>query len=1099
MHAMPEQPADAVLGYLETVLGQPGDTGDNSLLDQFVAARDGAAFAALVVRHGLMVLGVCRRLLEHEQDAEDAFQATFLVLARRAESVRNREAVASWLYGVAVRVARRVRSEKARRRQREQQMARPADAVTNTAHDSGELRAVLDEELDRLPERYRLPLLLCYLEGRTNEEAGRLLGWPVGTVKGRLARARDLLRGRLARRGLAPSAAVLTAVLAESAGAVPAPLADATVRVSLTAGDAPIQVVALAEGVIATMTATRWVPVLMLILIAGVLGGGAIVLHLPAGPPPIADGKTAPAQEAKKRPTKDAQGDPLPPAALARLGTIRFRTPGGIDSLAFSTDGRALAAACNDRTVVVFDPATGKQIEQAQGHKEWNGLVRFTRDGKHLLLEDAQSAILWDRAAGKEARRFETKDQRRFYCIDLAPDEKTLAAVADDRMLHVWDVASGAELRQFKLPEEWAAPMFFLDEGKSIAVLSMGRRVIVFDAKDGTERRRFLATPRENDSTRCTAISSDGGLLALSAVGDTAYVWDVARGKKLDEHRWEGTTITALAFSPDGKTLAAGGQGHTIQLWDRTGRNSPNSIRARGYFSMVALGFAPDGKTLAAVSGEKHNVVRLWDVATLKELPQSAVSGHQEAVHGVLFAPDGRELVTTSWADRTLRFWDPGTARELRQWDEVSPIAYTPDGAGLLVRTEKEREDGLQVRDLKTGRVVKTFTGHTAAFAPDGKTVAVVDGWEMHLQEAASGRQLHSFRREGSMFSTVQFTRDGKVVAAGATAYTPRVGDALPAEVKLWEAATGKELGAFEGNVFGFLAGDGRLLSGGGQTVRLYDRVTLGALWRLPAGSPKEPRKYYQLLAVSPDGRLAAVATRANFSEKDLPVLGLWETWSGRQVAELKGHRGKVETAAFAADGKTLATASEDTTVLVWDVGVATGRADLAPPAPADLEKLWADLLSEDAAVAYRAAGRLTAAPDQTVPLLRDRLRPAAALEGARVRQLLDALDSKNFGVRQKSARELVTLGLAVEPALREVLTGKPTLEVRKRIEEVLAEIARLPGGLTPEDLRHLRAVDVLEHIGTPAARGVLRALAGGRADASLTEEARSSLRRMGP
>ncbi len=196
--------------------------GAGQLLERFAADRDEAAFEALVSRHGPMVLGTCRRMLADPHDVEDAFQATFLVLARKAGSIRDADRLGPWLHGVARRVAARSRALSS-----PPEVASSEPAVEEPAVESPdllealELREVLDEELARLPEKYRAPLVLCYLEGLTHDEAAEHLRWPVGTVRSRLAGGRDRLRARLTRRGLAPSAAV-PAVL-PSAASIPKP------------------------------------------------------------------------------------------------------------------------------------------------------------------------------------------------------------------------------------------------------------------------------------------------------------------------------------------------------------------------------------------------------------------------------------------------------------------------------------------------------------------------------------------------------------------------------------------------------------------------------------------------------------------------------------------------------------------------------------------------------------------------------------------------------------------------------------------------------------------------------------------------------------
>jgi RNA polymerase sigma factor (sigma-70 family) len=213
------------------------DRTDGELLESFTARKDEEAFAELVRRHGPLVLGVCRKLLRHEQDAEDAFQATFLVLARRADSIYSAAVLPSWLYGVATRLAARIRAAGSRRRAREGPLVDSATPGPQPDPEALEVAPVLHEEIGRLPEKYRAPIILCYLEGKTNEEAARLLDCPPGTVFSRLARARERLRKQLKRRGLVLSIAVLTTVLAtlqqNARAAVPAQLALTTARLAV--------------------------------------------------------------------------------------------------------------------------------------------------------------------------------------------------------------------------------------------------------------------------------------------------------------------------------------------------------------------------------------------------------------------------------------------------------------------------------------------------------------------------------------------------------------------------------------------------------------------------------------------------------------------------------------------------------------------------------------------------------------------------------------------------------------------------------------------------------------------------------------------------
>jgi RNA polymerase sigma factor (sigma-70 family) len=276
----------AVLRYFQTTHGQDTSrAGDHDLLCDLVSRRDERAFAALMQRHGPMVLGVCRRVLHNEFDAEDAFQATFLVLARRAGTIRRGESLHGWLYQVAFRVAQRLRLRVSRRQTAAipEELANPRDEPDALSWQ--EVRSALDEELQQLPEKYRAPLLLCCVSGKTRDEAAEELGWTLNVLKGRLERGRKLLKARLLRRGVELSAALLALTLSQSksSAALPATLTATTLKaVSVAFGSAagtiPAEMLQLAEcGIRATgISPLKWAVTTALVMCLAALGAGAV-------------------------------------------------------------------------------------------------------------------------------------------------------------------------------------------------------------------------------------------------------------------------------------------------------------------------------------------------------------------------------------------------------------------------------------------------------------------------------------------------------------------------------------------------------------------------------------------------------------------------------------------------------------------------------------------------------------------------------------------------------------------------------------------------------------------------------------------------------
>lgn len=265
---------------------------DGQLLEHYISGRDDAALSAIVRRHGPMVWGVCRRVLGNHHDAEDAFQATFLVLVRKAASIASRELLANWLYGVAYQTARKAKTMNAKRNRREKQLTKMPEPAVAEPDQEPDLQLLLDQELSRLPDKYRAVIVLCDLEGKTRKEAACQLGCPEGTVAGRLARARTMLAKRLAQRGLALSGAALAAALAENAASasVPVSVVSCTIKAAtaVAAGQTAaaevvsVKVAALTEGVMKTMLMTKLRIVMMLFVFTSLVSVAGLIYQTQA-------------------------------------------------------------------------------------------------------------------------------------------------------------------------------------------------------------------------------------------------------------------------------------------------------------------------------------------------------------------------------------------------------------------------------------------------------------------------------------------------------------------------------------------------------------------------------------------------------------------------------------------------------------------------------------------------------------------------------------------------------------------------------------------------------------------------------------------------
>jgi RNA polymerase sigma factor (sigma-70 family) len=1122
-------PLHFVLRHIFRLAGGPAaeEVSDRQLLDRFVRHGEGDAFALLLHRHGGMVLHACRRVLRHEQDAEDVFQAAFLLLARKAASIRKPEAVASWLYGVAYRLALKAKLQNSRRQAREQRAVdmHPSDPSVEAAW--RELQTLLDEELHRLPAKYQAPLVLCYLEGKTQEEAARQLGWPLGTVRGRLARARDLLRTRLARRGLTLTVSLFGSTLAaNSAGTVPARLVEPTLQGALhfAAGRATVELVsarvlALAEEGVKAMTAGSLKLITTFLLAAGLTAAGAGTLARLAGsggPPKDRPAETArrqPPADKKTRPVKgkpvghlDSFGDPLPAQARARLGTARL-WPGlrQVSALAFSADSKTLATARADGVIHLWEMPSGKKVGRVGtganggGRLGEIGVLALAPDGKTLAtIESPLKISMREVASGKQLWEAYGPPATPLHCCAFSPDSKILATPWKDHQIQLREAATGNKLRTCQGHQDPVTALAFSADGKTLVSASDDLTIRLWRTGTG-KPLRFCQGHR--GTIQALAVSADGQTVASAGKDNTIRLWEAGTGKQV--RRWkvrgdwtvhhsgpislqfaaDGKTLSQTSFgglwefatatgklvrqlqlptsnfgfvcqSPNGKHLAVAYQWQPIQLWDVT---SGKEIRpAQGHRgSISAVTFSPDGKTLASAAWDR--TIRLWRLADFKEV--RCLRGHTGIVSSLYFTADGKHLVSASAdpEDRVISLWEPATGKEVRQLrgfrGGLKALALSADGR-LAACTA--RDGLLHVWETATGKQLPTTRCFAEAltFSPDSKRLAFVDlTARVQLWDPAAGKVVRTFRSpENPQFYSyaIAFSPDGKRL------YKSNI----LCHLDTWEAGTGVYLGQIQGQP------DPR------------DASWTGKFGHAP-------------LLFSRDGRTVALPG------KDGSVC-LVEFATGKLRRSFAGRQGGVTALAFSPDGKTVASGGSDSTILLWGLtapaaGEKRARGSLTA---AELAALAADLAGEDAVKAYRAMRVLTAVPAQAVPFLKKLVKPVRPADMERLDPLIADLGHKQFSRRRKATQKLEELGELARPALIKALRNKPDAELKIRLDRLTARLQ--DRSLVPKNLLAVRAVEVLEAIGTAAARQVLVELAQGVPGAGLTEQARSTRERLG-
>jgi RNA polymerase sigma factor (sigma-70 family) len=1136
-----------ILRHIHRLLSGPGhELPDRELLQRYLEKAEEAAFAKLVDRHGPMVLGVCQAVLHHPQDAEDAFQATFLVLARKASSIRRRDGLGSWLHGVAYRIARKARAKGARREVVEANAAvaegqvGPADELS-----WGEVRALLHAELTALPGCFREPLVLCYLQGLTQDEAAGRLGCTRATVKGRLQRGRRLLRQRLERRGLGLGGALAATVLADQALAAPVPvaLAAAILRaVGPGAGEtASNAVIALARDGLGPLVPGKFKAIALgIILAVSVTGGAALVSQKPADAEQAAEPRPDAGQHAVRN---DAYGDPLPEGAVARLGTIRFNHGDGLNSIFFSPDRKTIISEGNG-SLRLWDATTGKEQRRfATAKPSFDDQTVLSADGKTLFLlnQDFKDDTLrvWDLEQGKEVRTLSFPIRRNISSIyirnALAPDGR-LCAIHTPEGIRVFETETGKELWQLSFDDEIQPGIQFAKAEDEIRTLvfagndqlvmadSQKQRVSVWEARTLKRVRQFahggpvreiaaspdgrrLATLEHHTNAidrlldkdlihlwdLTTGIrqhklparpkrwymhmrfAPDGKHLLASSYGDEGYeltIWDVAKGERIRE--LNGAVGEALAVSPDGGRLVEGAMSGKFELWDlKTGRHLHGE---NDHARAAAVFLSPRGDRATTIG---FSSISAWDARAGRRLQTFDVPPYTLSDPEHIFSPDGRYALTFAGDSKQLQIlvWDLAARRcvqtlRLRDGNTYVASAFSPNSS--LLATWQAGKESVLLWDLRTGKevrsiqVTKSDWGARLFFTADRKTL-IVAGWCVAGFDLANGKELFSWR-----MAPLPSNGSEDVVVGG----KPITDDDRIA----WRTLTVSPDGVTAACI----------LSGGVlSTERVENRIVLceaqtGQIIRRWSDSGK-PSRSFEPLAFSPDGRLLASA--------DGFTVRLWEVATGKEVARFEGHQGEIHSLAFSDNGRRLASASTDSTVLIWNVAIGSDRQEKGEAGRDELNRWWADLASEDARNAYAAVWLFTEVPEAATAFLAQHLRPTTNADVKRISQLVDELDSDVFAVREKASQELKTMDVKAASMLRTALKNGASLEMRRRIEQLLNNLRNHP--IAGEPIRSLRALTVLEQIGTPEARRLLRTLADGASGAWLTLEAKAACERL--
>jgi RNA polymerase sigma factor (sigma-70 family) len=1118
---------------------------DRELLADYLAGQDEQTFAELARRHTGMIRRIAADLVPDL--ADDVTQATFVLFQKKAPTIADRESAAGWLCQTARRLALKARTSAARRRTRETSVARKitsADPVDELS--LREVRAIVVEELNALPESLRLPLLLVYWEGSSQLQAGSRLGCSLSTLKRRLDEGRDKLALRLKRRGFAPSA-VLTVLAATAAGS------SASSHNGI--GIASPLALELAKSSGWTAFAGPLAATIVLVTIAGAgIGAGFMKADDPKPNAPIAQAK--PIVVTTPQAPVDTLGDPIPANALVRLGSNRLRG----NRVIMFPDGKRIAREVGNGNLQISEIPSGKPLAviRAKDVPERDMIVGstvgFTPDGKRMAAVCWKGRCgIWDTESGRLIRWVECS----FYSMveaRFSPDGRYLAVgfqpnqqKTEDFKVLVYDLQSGE-----KIAETDGCVGEFSKDGKSLTAwnsynvartapnrITIPNGAVISNAKSVPAGRLAHFQIAGPDREEYYEVLDDNRVACRNLItGEQTSV--VSLG--LNEERHSTYLLTSnraeavVLISPKFKIMAAFNPKDGGELWRRDLTRSyvpslltdgrtiviPETDRTLSFYDMktgkrtkspqlidngqrLPREFTPDGRYGITESDSIFaSAAVVWDMATGK--PLSEVPGHTAAIMACSFSRDGRTAFTAS-DDNSVRVWDTATGKQQLEIRTTKPgfIASSNDGNTIYVAS---RTGTIESFDAKTGKrkaAVKAFATALAgmALSDDGKQliaagrVVATDAGSVNVFDPATLKEIRSFDLKGKPCEQMTLRPDGKSVAVAHEGRTVSIWDPVSGQQLSTWTGSGKRISAWVENKptpyeIGSLtlAANGRWLAFSDQEMGIHCvSLTTGK----SVGHSKTDAYYqtpaarYELsdaLAFSPDGRTIAYSG----SESSTKIY-LIDVRTREIRRTFTADNEQTRSLAWSPDGTKLLSAGADGTAIIWNVNAPTGNAT-------PVAEWWTKLATDKPADAEGLMAEMIAKPTETLTLLKQQLMPVAAIDSDEVGKLIAALDAADFDEREKATKQLHAIADQARNQLKDAHRAIASAEVKNRLQEVLDGVDETKP-LRGDRLRFSRAIELLERINNAEAKTLLTTLATGAAEAHLTVDAAESLTRM--